>query len=113
MKVVEQDGTTYWIGKNAQDNWDIIKKSEHNWIWFHLDKFPSSHIIICKNAKEVSKEEINNACRLLIENSKYKFNNIGIVYCEISNLTFGKEVGSVTFISNKKVIKNIFFTNNF
>jgi predicted ribosome quality control (RQC) complex YloA/Tae2 family protein len=108
MKVVEEDGTVYWIGKNAQDNWDIIKKSEQNWMWFHLDKFPSSHVIICKNVEEVSKEEINNACKLVIDNSKYKFNNIGIVYCEISNLTLGEEVGSVTFISNRKVNKIIY-----
>jgi predicted ribosome quality control (RQC) complex YloA/Tae2 family protein len=105
MKVVNKKDTTYWIGKNAQDNWDIIKKSEQNWMWFHLDKFPSSHVIICKDSKEVLKEEINNACKLLIENSKYKFNNIGIVYCEISNLIIGEEVGSVRFISNRKVNK--------
>ena len=47
MKVIEKEGTIYWIGKNAQDNWDIIKKSEQNWMWFHLDKFSSSYIIIC------------------------------------------------------------------
>jgi predicted ribosome quality control (RQC) complex YloA/Tae2 family protein len=105
MKVVEQEETIYWIGKNAQDNWDIIKKSEQNWMWFHLDKFPSSHVIICKNSNNISNEEKNSACKLLIENSKYKFNNIGIVYCEISNLTIGEEVGSVIFISNKKVNK--------
>jgi predicted ribosome quality control (RQC) complex YloA/Tae2 family protein len=105
MKVVEQEGVTYWIGKNAQDNWDIIGKSEQTWLWFHLEKFPSSHVIICKNSDEISKDEINSACKLLIENSKYKFKNIGIVYCNINNLTLGTDIGSVTFKSNKKVNK--------
>jgi len=105
MKVVEKEGIIYWIGKNAQDNWNIIKESESNYLWFHLDKFPSSHIIICKNGKNVLDEEILFACKLLIENSKYKFNNIGIVYCTIDNLIFGEEIGSVRFKSNKKVIK--------
>ena len=49
MKEIIDNNTTYWLGKNAQDNWDIIKNAEVNWIWMHLDKFPSGHVIICKN----------------------------------------------------------------
>jgi predicted ribosome quality control (RQC) complex YloA/Tae2 family protein len=45
---VDENKTIYWLGKNAQDNWDIIKKSQDNWLWFHLDKFPSGHVVICK-----------------------------------------------------------------
>jgi len=105
MKIIEKDGTTYWVGRNAQDNWDIIKKAEQNWLWFHLDKFPSSHVIICKNVKEILENDIQYACNLVKDYSKYKFNNIGIVYCEIKNLTIGTEVGSVTFKSNNKTTK--------
>jgi hypothetical protein len=25
---IDNNKTTYWLGKNAQDNWDIIKKAE-------------------------------------------------------------------------------------
>jgi len=105
MKIIEIEGITYWIGQNAQDNWDCIKRSDINWMWFHLEKFPSSHIIICKNSEDINKIEIETANKLLIENSKYKFKNIGIVYCKIQNLNFGEDIGSVTFKSNRAVTK--------
>jgi len=29
----------YEVGKNAEDNWRIVKESEDNWLWFHLNSF--------------------------------------------------------------------------
>ena len=108
MKEFIDNNTTYWLGKNAQDNWNIIKKAEVKWIWMHLDKFPSGHVIICKNSDTVSDDEIIYGSELCISNSKYKAqNNIGVVYCEISNLTLGVDIGSVYFKSNKKTRKII------
>lgn len=105
MKIIQKDDTIFWVGRNAKDNWDAISQSDKNWLWFHLDKFPSSHVIICKETKDISRKDIENACNLLLEHSKYKFNNIGIVYCEINNLLFGMDAGSVIFKSNNKVEK--------
>jgi predicted ribosome quality control (RQC) complex YloA/Tae2 family protein len=105
MKIIEKEDTIFWVGRNARDNWDAISQSDSNWLWFHLDKFPSSHVIICKEKNNISKKDIENACNLLLNYSKYKFNNIGIVYCEINNLLFGIETGSVIFKSNNKVEK--------
>lgn len=104
----DENSTIYWLGKNAQDNWDIIKNAEKNWLWFHLDKFPSGHVIICKSSDIVSDDEIMYASRLCISNSKYKLQkDIGVIYCEINNLNLGKEIGSVYFSNNKKTIKII------
>jgi predicted ribosome quality control (RQC) complex YloA/Tae2 family protein len=101
---VDENKTIYWLGKNAQDNWDIISKAENEWLWFHLDKFPSGHVIICKNKDQINDEEIKYACDLCVSNSKYKsLKNLGVVYCEINNLSIGEDVGSVYFKSNKKV----------
>jgi predicted ribosome quality control (RQC) complex YloA/Tae2 family protein len=105
---IDENNTTYWLGKNAQDNWDIIKKADNNWLWFHLDKFPSGHVIICKKSDTVINNEIIYASKLCISNSKYKLmTNIGIVYCEINNLNIGQEIGSVYFTSNRKTKKLI------
>lgn len=105
---IDENKTVYWLGKNAQDNWDIIKAAENKWLWFHLDKFPSGHVIICKNSDIVTNDEINYASKLCITNSKYKLlSNIGVVYCEINNLSIGEEVGSVYFNSNRKTNKII------
>lgn len=104
----DENNTIYWLGKNAQDNWDIIKKAENNWLWFHLDKFSSGHVIICKESSMISDNEILYASKLCISNSKYKLiNNIGVIYSEINNINIGKEIGSVYFNSNKKVKKII------
>ena len=102
----DKNKTTYWLGKNAQDNWDIIKKAENNWLWFHLDKFPSGHVIICKDVDMITNDEIIYASNLCKGHSKYKsIPNLGIVYCEINNLSIGKDIGSVYFISNRKTKK--------
>jgi predicted ribosome quality control (RQC) complex YloA/Tae2 family protein len=108
MKEIINQETTYWIGRNAQDNWDIIKKAEEKWIWIHLDKFPSGHVIICKDSDTVTDDEIIHGCKLCISHSKYKnFINLSIVYCEVKNLTIGTEIGSVYFKSNHKTNKKI------
>ena len=108
MKQIINHETTYWIGRNAQDNWDIINESEQNWIWIHLDKFPSGHVIICKESSTVTDEEILYGCDLCRQHSKYKnLNPLSFIYSEIKNLTLGIKIGSVYFKSNKKTNKKI------
>jgi predicted ribosome quality control (RQC) complex YloA/Tae2 family protein len=65
------DEVTYKVGKNAKENWDLIKKSENNDIWIHLHDYPSCHVII-ENTKSLGKEHILYGCCLCKENSKYK-----------------------------------------
>ena len=101
MKEYIIDGITYRIGKNAAENTQLIKDSDKDWMWFHLEKFSSCHVVICHT--EITNEHIIQAATLVKENSKYKFENIGINYCKISNLIHGVAVGSVHFISNKQV----------
>ena len=101
MKEVTIDNTLYRIGKNAQDNTNLINSSDSNWYWFHLEKFPSCHVIICKD--EITNSEIYQAGLLVKENSKYKFKNISICYCKINNLIHGSDLGSVSFKSNRAV----------
>lgn len=108
MKQVINQDTTYWIGRNAQDNWDIINKSEQNWLWIHLDKFPSGHIIICKEISTVTDEEIIYGCNLCRSYSKYKnLYPLTFVYSEIKNLRLGTDIGSVYFKNNKRSNKKI------
>ena len=106
MKEFTNNTTIYWLGKNATDNWNLIKESNKNWIWIHLDKFPSGHVIICKDSNIVTNDEIIYGCELCISNSKYKLQkNLGVIYCKINNLLLGEEVGSVYFNSKRKIKK--------
>ena len=88
-------------GKNAEDNWKIIQQSEPEHVWFHLNAFPSAHVVI--RSSNPSSEEIEHAANMCKKNSKFKnIKNIKVVYTNIGNLSKGEDVGSVIYKSKKK-----------
>jgi hypothetical protein len=101
MKEVIINNVTYRVGTSAKDNTQLIKDSEPEWLWFHLEKFPSCHVVACLPLANPT--IITTAADLVKLNSKYKFKHIGINYCKISNLRHGQAAGSVYFVSNKAV----------
>lgn len=103
MKEYVNNTVIYRIGQNAQDNTQLIKDSMGDWHWFHLESFPSCHVVVCQS--EVDNSIISQAANLVKENSKYKFKNIVVSYCKINNLKHGSKDGSVTFVSNRQVKK--------
>ena len=49
MKEFTEDETIIKLGKNAEENWALLDTDE-NYIWMHLNSYPSGHIIIeCDN----------------------------------------------------------------
>lgn len=87
-------------GKNNKENWQIIKEADPSDIWFHLDSFPSCHVIF---HGVPSKNDIIDCATLCKEKSKYRnLKNLKIVYTVVNNLRLGEEVGSVYFKSVKK-----------
>jgi len=91
----------YRVGRSAKDNTQLIKDSDPEWLWFHLDKFPSCHVVACLSLPDST--IISTAAALVKTHSKYKFKHVGVNYCKISNLRHGQAMGSVYFISNKAV----------
>jgi len=94
------------IGKNAQENWNIIDNAKSDDWWFHIDDFPSCHVILktIENIKP-SKKIINYCACLCKENSKLKNNkNVKIIYTQIKNIKKADIVGSV-YTKNTKIIK--------
>jgi len=114
MKTVIYNEVTYWIGENAQDNWNIIDQSKQNYLWFHLDKLPSAHVILCSSYAELKqkykngelksspKNYINQAANYCKENSKY----YTVIYTEIKNVSKGDTVGSVQIKGKPSKIYN-------
>jgi len=99
-----------FIGRNKEENWKIIDDSSHTDIWFHLNDFPSPHIILKNNNNlyDISDEVIKQCSLLCKQYSKYKnmpCNYLKVIYTPISNITKGKDIGSVTY----KSIKNLLF----
>jgi len=89
------------IGKDAQDNWDLIEQSEPDDVWVHLSSFPSPHVII---DADPTKEEILEAGNLCRSKSKYKnLKGIKIVYTKIENIVLVEDkVGCVDFKSKRQ-----------
>lgn len=93
------------IGKNAQNNWDILKKYKKinkSYLWFHLDGFSSPYVILEKEYNKVSKQEIIYACQACKDNSKYKNMEVKIVYTTLKNIIKGNEIGQAIIKSKKK-----------
>lgn len=92
---------TIRVGENAKDNWDILRDADNLDIWFHVDKFSSSHVILKTNSiplKKIHKSVINYCANLCKEGSKYKnLKKLSIIYTEIRNVTINKggSMGSV------------------
>ena len=87
-----------FIGRNAVENWHLIDHADKNDIWYHLKSLPSPHVI-CSD-----KNKFIECAKLCKQHSKYKnFQNIKVLYTPVSNLTKGKETGSVCFKSKRKV----------
>ena len=55
MKVIIFEGATYHLGTNSNDNWEILDKSKQNWIWFHVNKFPSGYVILQESLNNLKK----------------------------------------------------------
>lgn len=101
---------TIKVGNNAKENWNLIADSEPEDLWFHLDEYPSAHVIISQKnnmynglngndeyEKYYPNQIIYIASTYCKSYSKYGKNlsKVKIVYTQIKNLKKGKEVGSV------------------
>jgi predicted ribosome quality control (RQC) complex YloA/Tae2 family protein len=117
MKCVEYNNIKFYIGQNAQENFDLLDSSKminSEYIWFHLNSFPSSYVIMYSTLDEIKNLSENNiddflnfGANLCKENSKYKYlKNLKIIYTSLKRLTKTDKIGEV-IISGKKNILSI------
>jgi len=89
------------VGKNAQENWDLISNASQNDIWFHLGSgMPSPHVILKIpnnfSLKKIPKQVIYWCANLCKSNSKYSdIKKVTVIYTEIKNVSKGNTIGSV------------------
>ena len=101
MKTEEFNDIQIIIGQNAEENWNIINFG-CDFIWLHLNSFPSCHVIIQDN--NPNKDVLNYAAQLCKNNTKFKnFKNLKICYTTCNNLKKGFDIGSVIYKSNRQV----------
>lgn len=111
MKEITIDGWIFWVGENAQDNWNLLtsaKKENMNWLWFHLDKFSSAYVVLCATRKQLitgngtPKKIIKMAAGLCKQNGKFRdIPKVTVIYTELRNIKKGSKVGQVVVSSNK------------
>lgn len=95
----------YAIGKNAADNFRIIKEAEPLDIWLHLANQSSAHLV----AKNISNKEINDirrsgeiyrlACKLK-KHCRIK-DMTAINYTYVKNIVLTQEIGKVSLSRGK------------
>lgn len=93
------------LGQNDVENWKIIsdyKKINENYIWMHLDSYPSGHIIILSEI--IDNELLKYAGNICKDNTKYRnIPNLKLCYTKLSNIKKGDKAGEVYFKQNKLV----------
>jgi predicted ribosome quality control (RQC) complex YloA/Tae2 family protein len=98
----------YTIGENAQENWNLIDKSENHFIWFHIANNPSSHVVIKIEKKDIiniNKSTLLHCASRCKMHSKLKNNkNVNVIYTQIINIKKGIDVGSVITTKCKYLI---------
>ena len=87
---------------------DAINDANNNYMWFHIDGYPSCHVL-CKIPNNLSKKDflkvIKRGALCCKENSKYKSEkSISIIYTYLKNVTKTDVIGTV-ITSNTKSIK--------
>ena len=63
MKVEEFNGIKYYIGRSAKENWKLLDDSQkisHEYIWFHLDSFPSPYVIMYATLDELQQTDTDD-----------------------------------------------------
>ena len=102
MKRIAFNDTQILIGENKNENWELLDNNQGTYYWFHLKSFPSCHVIV--QSDDITDELIRYAATLCKSNTKYKNQrNIKVNYTPISNIKKADAIGSVCFISNRKV----------
>jgi predicted ribosome quality control (RQC) complex YloA/Tae2 family protein len=101
---------TFTIGGNAQENFDIIDASNPNDIWFHIDGFPSEHVIagipegLDTDKKKMAKIATQGAV-LCKQHSKYASQkNLRIVYTRVNDLMKTEKIGCVIALNQKIIV---------
>jgi predicted ribosome quality control (RQC) complex YloA/Tae2 family protein len=92
------------IGKNQKENDNIIKISNPNDIWFHLESISSPHIILITEDLVIPKRILNYIGTLFAKYKNNLPNRYNVIYTEVKNVKLTNVLGTV-IPRNTKTIK--------
>lgn len=107
MKIIPfEEIYTIKIGSNAEENHMLVESMKPDDSWFHLDEYPSPHLIINVDYEKISKKMIYQIALLLKQHTKYKKETeLSIIYTYRKNIILTKIPGKVTIKGNYETIK--------
>lgn len=113
MKKYTNENIEYILGQNAEENWnllDTLKQENNNYIWFHLNSFPSPYVIMKKELLEIPEEyrqqHLLYGASLCKDNTKYRYlKDLKICYTTLKKITKGKKIGEVIIQGKRGIIK--------
>ena len=110
QEIFDFNGRNYLIriGQNKEENFVILDESNENDIWFHVDKQPSSHVILTNHDNEkinsIPRQVIKRCAYLCKINSKAKKMKIcDIMYSYVRNVIKTDIIGLVNVTEYKLI----------
>jgi len=99
----------FHIGKNKDDNFEVIDNGNPDDIWFHAKDISSCHVV-CEVTEDINKKDLRyiiKAGALLCKNNTNKLKgqkNVEVIYTEIKNVTKTSIPGCVTTENTKTIV---------
>ena len=100
---------TFYIGKNQNENFEVIDKGTNDDLWFHAAELSSCHVV-CQVPSDVDKKGLRyiiTTGALLCKNNTNKLkslSNVAITYTQIKNITKTKTPGCVLTQNTKTIV---------
>ncbi len=103
----------YVIGQNAKENYNILDqayKINSDYIWFHLNSFPSCFVIMYSTLYELKPNNIDDylthGANLCKQNTKYRnFADLKICYTQLKKLKKTNKIGEIIISGKRNIIK--------
>jgi predicted ribosome quality control (RQC) complex YloA/Tae2 family protein len=106
MKTIIFENFDINIGRNAQENWNLLDNTTDEDILFHLTSFPSPYVILTANGKDIPTIVINKCAQLCKQYSKYKrMYPLKVDYSVCANIHKGEKTGEFYYKSKRKVMR--------
>ena len=113
MKKIIYNDIEYCIGQTAKENWELLEtlqQENSDYIWFHLNSFPSPYVIMKSDLMEISEQSHSDyliyGATLCRDNTKYRnLKDLKICYTRLKKLKRGSKVGEVIIKGKTSIIK--------
>ena len=104
-----KDTVTFYIGKNAKDNFDVIDMGSEDDIWFHANNESSSHVVAII-PDEIDKKELKSIVKIGAQLCKQNtskltsLKNVEIIYTQLKHVKKTSVIGCVLTTNTKTII---------